>query len=256
MERASPGARSVVRCRHDSAVRAAGLVVSNRGGRALGGGTDGLVRHAGANGIPRRSADADSRQLPERYRGGTAEVRRQGDRASDKPEARHAAMSLNHALAEKGRVAPHWPKESGGAGMTPMEQFLFNQEIAEAAAPLAASMHGVAMLGPTLIVHGTDEQRSELLPKILTAAVVWCQGYSEPRDIASLQTRAVRDGDEYVVNGQQIWTSGAQTADWVFTLVRTDPEAPKHRGISSLMIDLKAPGPCVRPIINMAWAMT
>ena len=195
-------------------------------------------------------------RLPERYRRGNAEARWQGDRASGNPEAHAAAMSWTQALSEKGWVAPHWPKEYGGAGMTPMEQFLFNQEMAEASAPLAASIHGVAMLGPTLIVHGTDEQRREHLSKILSGEVVWCQGYSEPgagSDLASLQTRAVRDGDEYVVNGQKIWTSGAQTADWVFALVRTDPEAPKHRGISFLMIDLKSPGLSVRPIINMAW---
>jgi alkylation response protein AidB-like acyl-CoA dehydrogenase len=195
-------------------------------------------------------------RLPERYRSGSAEARWQSDRASGDADARAAAMSWTGALAEKGWVAPHWPKEYGGAGMSPMEQFLFNQEMAEANAPLAASIHGVAMLGPTLIVHGTDDQRREHLSKILSGEVVWCQGYSEPgagSDLASLQTRAVRDGDEYVVNGQKIWTSGAQTADWVFALVRTDPEAPKHRGISFLMIDLDSPGLSVRPIINMAW---
>src|SRR5690606_21793172 len=110
-------------------------------------------------------------------------------------------------LGAKGWVAPHWPVEYGGAGMTPMEQFIFNEEMAKAGAPLAASIHGVAMIGPTLIVHGTPEQQQEHLPKILSGEVVWAQGYSEPgagSDLASLQLRAVRDGDDYIVNGQKI----------------------------------------------------
>ncbi|TAK75790.1 MAG: hypothetical protein EPO16_08380 [Dehalococcoidia bacterium] len=195
-------------------------------------------------------------RLPERYRGHREDAHWQRDRRSDDPAERDAAMSWTRALAARGWVAPHWPKEYGGAGMTPMEQFIFNEEMAKAGAPLAASLHGVAMLGPTLIIHGTPEQRQEHLPKILSAEVVWAQGYSEPgagSDLASLQTRAVRDGDEYVLNGQKIWTSGANTADWLFTIVRTNPDAPKHRGISFLMADLKTPGISVRPIINMAW---
>lgn len=197
-----------------------------------------------------------SRELPERYRGQRQDANWQRDRRSDNPAEREAAMSWTRALAAKGWVAPHWPKQYGGAGMTPMEQFIFNEEMARAGAPLAASLHGVAMLGPTLIVHGTQEQRDQHLPKILSAEVVWAQGYSEPgagSDLAALQTRAVRDGDEYVLNGQKIWTSGANTADWLFTLVRTNPDAPKHRGISFLIADLKTPGISVRPIINMAW---
>jgi alkylation response protein AidB-like acyl-CoA dehydrogenase len=135
-----------------------------------------------------------------------------------------------------------------------MEQFIFNQEMATAGAPGAASVHGIAMLGPTMIVHGTEEQRKEHLPRILSAEVVWCQGYSEPAsgsDLASLQLRAVRDGDDFVLNGQKIWTSGAGTADWTFALARTDPEAAKHRGISFFIADLKTPGISVRPIIDM-----
>ena len=136
-----------------------------------------------------------------------------------------------------------------------MEQFIFKQEMALAQAPAVGGM-GVSLLGPTLIVHGTEEQRGQHLPKILSGEVAWAEGYSEPgagSDLASLQTRAIRDGDEYVINGQKIWTSGAHTADWLFALVRTDPEAPKHRGISFLMMDIKTPGLNVRPLINMAW---
>jgi alkylation response protein AidB-like acyl-CoA dehydrogenase len=198
-------------------------------------------------------------RLPERYRDEAAagELRERAwetDRKSSDPEARRAAIEWHQALSERGWVAPHWPKEYGGAGLTPMEQFILNQEIARAGAP-AVGGSGVAMLGPTLIVHGTDEQRRRYLPPILAGEVTWAQGYSEPgagSDLASLQTRAVRDGDDFVVNGQKIWTSAAHTADAIFALVRTDPDAPKHRGISFLMIDdIKTPGISVRPLIDM-----
>ncbi len=197
-------------------------------------------------------------KLPARYRrtGGDEEGGSwQGDRKSSNPEAQQAASEWSSALAERGWIAPHWPKEYGGAGLTPMEQFIFKQEMAQAQAPNVGGM-GVSLLGPTLIVHGTEEQRAEHLPRILSGEVAWAEGYSEPgagSDLASLQTRAVKDGDEYVINGQKIWTSGAHTADWLFALVRTDPDAPKHRGISFLMMDIHTPGLNVRPLINMAW---
>jgi len=177
------------------------------------------------------------------------------DRVSDKPERRKAADDWAHALAENGWIAPHWPKEYGGAGLGTKEQFIFTQEMAEAGAP-GVGGQAVSLLGPTLIVHGTDEQKQEHLPKILSGERSWAQGYSEPgagSDLASLQTRAARDGDEYVINGQKIWTSGAQYADWIFALVRTDPEAPKHRGISFLMMPLDTPGITVRPLTDAAW---
>ena len=128
-----------------------------------------------------------------------------------------------------------------------------NEEFAEARAPQVGGM-GVSMIGPTLIIHGTDEQKKEHLAASSTGEVQWCQGFSEPgsgSDLASLQTRAVRDGDDYVINGQKIWTSGAQYAHWMFMLARTDPDAPKHRGISYFLLDMKSPGITVRPLINM-----
>jgi alkylation response protein AidB-like acyl-CoA dehydrogenase len=157
-------------------------------------------------------------------------------------------------VAARGWVAPAWPIEYGGAGLGVKEQFILNEEFAEAGAPQVGGF-GVMMFGPTLIVHGTEEQKREHLPGILSGDTLWCQGWSEPgagSDVASLQTRAVRDGDDYIVNGQKIWTTGAQAADWMYMLVRTDPDAPKHRGISYLMLDMKAPGVAVQPLTTMA----
>ncbi len=199
-------------------------------------------------------------KLPERYKaaaataGGPGERAWEFDRKSPDPVARKAATDWHAALAERGWVAPHWPKEFGGASLSPMEQFVLNQELAKAGAPSVGGS-GVSLLGPTLIVHGTEAQRAKYLPPILAGETVWAQGYSEPgsgSDLASLQTRAVRDGDEFVINGQKIWTSGAHTADSIFALVRTDPEAPKHRGISFVLIDdIKTPGITVRPLVDM-----
>jgi alkylation response protein AidB-like acyl-CoA dehydrogenase len=165
-----------------------------------------------------------------------------------------ALKAWHRALAAKGWVAPAWPAEYGGAGMTPMDQFILSQELAEAQAPQPGGI-GVAMFGPTLIAHGTDEQKKEHLPRILDGSVNWCQGYSEPgagSDLAGLQTRAVRDGDDFVINGQKIWTSFAHFADWCFCLARSDPDAPKHRGITYFLIDMKSPGISTRPLINLA----
>ena len=170
------------------------------------------------------------------------------------PQLRPAFEQWRKALGRKGWIAAGWPKEYGGAGLSPLEQFIFSQESAEASAPSVGGI-GVMMLGPTLIVHGSDEQKRRHLPGILSGDVTWCQGYSEPgagSDLASLQTRAVRDGDDWVVNGQKIWTSGAHEADWCFLLTRTDPAAPKHRGITYLLVDMRTPGITVRPLINMA----
>jgi len=170
------------------------------------------------------------------------------------PEVESHRKVWRTALGKRGWIAPHWPKEYGGAGMSVTEQFVFNEEMAEARAPQVGGM-GVQMIGPTLILYGSEEQKQEHLPRITSGDVQWCQGYSEPgsgSDLASLQTRAVRDGDDYVLNGQKIWTSGAHRADWMFLLARTDPEAPKHRGISMLLLDMKTPGLSVQPLVTMA----
>src|SRR5688572_26898717 len=143
-------------------------------------------------------------RLPEPYRnggGGDGETGGwQADRKSEDTKRRDVAIAWASALAEKGWIAPHWPKQYGGAGLSTMEQFIYNQEMAQARAPQVGGM-GVGLLGPTLIVHGNDEQKAEHLPKILSGEIAWAQGYSEPgagSDLASLQTRAVRDGDDYV----------------------------------------------------------
>ena len=186
-------------------------------------------------------------KLPKQLRGaGMEEI------GSD--EHADALKSWRKTLSGNGWIAPHWPKEYGGAGMSPVEQFVYNEEMAEARAPQVGGM-GVQMIGPVLIRFGTPEQQAEHLPKITAGEVQWCQGYSEPgsgSDLASLQTRAVRDGDDYVLNGQKIWTSGAHRADWMFLLARTDPDAPKHRGISMFLMDMKAPGISVQPLITLA----
>lgn len=179
------------------------------------------------------------------------------DRKSDDPKRLAAARDWASALGERGWVAPHIPPEYGGGGLSKWEQFIFNQEMAREGAPIVGSSHSVEMLTPTLVVHGTEEQKRTYLPRILSGDMIWCQGYSEPgagSDLASVQTRAELDGDEYVVNGQKIWTTNGHHADAIFALVRTDPDAPKHRGISFLLIDdMTAEGVGVRPLINMAW---
>ena len=168
-----------------------------------------------------------------------------------------AAKEFNAALAERGWIAPAWPKEYGGLGASIYEQMIFNEEFGYYGAPDTGTRgFGVGMIGPTLIVHGTEEQKREHLPRITSGEAIWCQGYSEPgsgSDLASLQTRAVLDGDDYVINGQKIWTSGGHRANWMFLLARTDPDAPKHRGISFFLLDIKnTAGVDVQPLINMA----
>jgi alkylation response protein AidB-like acyl-CoA dehydrogenase len=159
-------------------------------------------------------------------------------------------------LASRGWIAPAWPKEYGGAGMTQIQQFIFNEEMAmHRAARPAHLIIGLGMAGPTIIVHGNEEQKQRWLPGMLAGTDVWCQGYSEPEagsDLASLRTRAVKDGDDYVLNGQKIWSTIAHLAKWMICLARTDAEAPKHKGITYFVIDMKSPGIEVRPLTNMA----
>lgn len=155
---------------------------------------------------------------------------------------------------EAGWVGIHWPKEYGGRGANLMEMFIYNQEMYRAHAPRFANTLGLLMSGPTLIHWGTDEQKRRYLPKILSGDEIWCEGLSEPNagsDLASLQTRAVEDGDYFVINGQKVWTSYAHRADFIQLFVRTDPNAPKHRGITCLVVDMKTPGVTVRPLVQI-----
>jgi 3-oxocholest-4-en-26-oyl-CoA dehydrogenase alpha subunit len=165
---------------------------------------------------------------------------------------RGRAREFEKRLAENGWLTMAWPKDYGGRDASHVEQMIFAEECAKVGAPTGGQ--GARMVGPVLIIHGNEEQKREHLPKIAAGDVMWCQGFSEPgagSDLASLQTRAIRDGDEYVINGQKIWTSGAQHADWIHVLTRTDPDAPKHRGISYFMLDMKTPGISIRPIEQM-----
>ncbi len=162
--------------------------------------------------------------------------------------------AMRRELAQKGWLTMHWPEEYGGQNASPVRSAIYNEELAYMRAP-GRDIFGVRMLGPTLMIHGSEEQRQTHLPPIARGEVQWCQGYSEPEsgsDLASLSTRAVRDGDDYIINGAKIWTTLAHRADWIMCLARTDPEAPKHRGISFILVDMKTPGVQVRPIINMS----
>jgi alkylation response protein AidB-like acyl-CoA dehydrogenase len=161
---------------------------------------------------------------------------------------------IRRKMAAKGWLTMHWPEEYGGQKASPVKSAIFNEEIAYMRAP-GRDIFGVRMLGPTLMIHGTEEQKKTHLTPVARGEVQWCQGYSEPEsgsDLASLSTRAVRDGDDLVINGAKVWTTLAHRADWIMLLTRTDPDAPKHRGISFVLVDMKTPGVSVRPIINMA----
>lgn len=170
-----------------------------------------------------------------------------------------AVKEWRDRVARRGWIAPSWPAKYGGADMSVADQFIMNEEMAESGVPSNVGGFGVMMIGPTIIEHGTEEQKDQHLTSILKGETIWCQGYSEPgagSDLASLQTRAVRDGDDYLINGQKIWTTGAQFADMMYMLVRTDPDAPKHRGITYLLVDMKSPGVTVRPLTTLAGTQT
>ncbi len=162
-------------------------------------------------------------------------------------------VTWSRILNEKGWAVPHWPVEHGGTGWDPMRQYIFLEETQKWPAPQPLAF-GVNMVGPVIYTFGNAEQKAKYLPRIANLDDWWCQGFSEPgagSDLASLKTRAVRDGDHYIVNGQKTWTTLAQYADWIFCLVRTNPDAKKQEGISFLLIDMKTPGIEVRPIITI-----
>ena len=157
-------------------------------------------------------------------------------------------------MYDSGWVGIAWPKEYGGRGAGLLEQVIFDEEYTNAHAPVLPGYSGIALCGPTLMHWGMDEQKERFLKRILNGDDVWCQGYSEPgagSDLAGLQTKAVAEGDDFIINGQKVWTSGAQYADWIFMLVRTDPDAPKHRGISYILVNMQTPGVTVRPLVLM-----
>ena len=172
--------------------------------------------------------------------------------ALDEDAAWAFARAWRATLAQHGYLALTWPVEYGGRGLTKLHQVVLMEELARAGVPygLPQDTFGLKMLANTLLRWGTEEQKRRFLPRILSGEDVWCQGYSEPdagSDLVSLRTRAVRDGDSWVINGQKIWTSGAQHCDWIFVLARTAPQAPPHRGISFLLVPLRQPGIEVRP---------
>ncbi|MCB9785109.1 MAG: acyl-CoA dehydrogenase family protein [Deltaproteobacteria bacterium] len=160
-------------------------------------------------------------------------------------------------MAERGFTAPTWPREYGGAGLSAADARTLDQELARLGLPPAVVGFGLTMIGPTLLDYGTEAQKRRHLPAICRGEIRWCQGYSEPQagsDLASLRTRAVPDGDAFVVDGQKVWTSYADLSDWIFCLVRTDPAAKKQQGITFLLIDMETPGVTARRIALISGA--
>ena len=178
-----------------------------------------------------------------------------GTGAEDRAEYIKYLRDWQRKLYEGGWAGISWPKEYGGRGATLVEQAIFQEELARANAPQLVGTIGLSLVGPTIIALGTPGQKARYLPPILSGEEIWCQGFSEPNagsDLASLGTKAVRDGEDFVVNGQKIWTSFAQMADWCLLLVRTDAEAPKHKGLTCLLADMHAEGVTVRPLRQMS----
>src|SRR6201996_1095936 len=171
------------------------------------------------------------------------------------PAGDEAAFEFRKAwqrkLNDAGWAGVSWPKEYGGRGATLVEQAIFNEEVVRARTPSVANVLALAMGGPTVIAHGTDEQNQRFLPPILSADEIWCQGFSEPgagSDLAAVKTRAVRHGDEWVVTGQKVWTTFAHHAKWCMLVARTDPEAPKHKGLTYFLMDMEQDAVQVRPL--------
>ena len=172
--------------------------------------------------------------------------------ADDGEDAQHAwRRDWQRRLYEAGWAAPHWPTEYGGRGATPTESAIYFEEIGRARVPQAANTLGLLLGGPTLMMWGTPEQKERYLPPILSAEEIWCQGFSEPdagSDLAALKTRAVKDGDEWVVSGQKVWTSGAQYSKWCMLVARSDSDAAKHKGLTYFLMDMKQDAVQVRPL--------
>ena len=173
-------------------------------------------------------------------------------RGSDEAASRRCV----HGTDDGGRrwAAVSWPQDYGGRGATVLEQLVYAEETTRARAPIPLNVIGMNNIAPAIMQYGTEEQKRTLLPRMMRADDIWCQGMSEPEagsDLASLRTRAVRDGDHFVVNGQKIWTSLGHRADWCQLYVRTDPDAPKHKGISCLILDMSLPGIEVRPLVTL-----
>jgi alkylation response protein AidB-like acyl-CoA dehydrogenase len=189
-----------------------------------------------------------------------AELRDADDRSegvlqeSDKPDAIAAAKAWQKKKAAAGWTCITWPKEYGGRGGTPIQSVIWSQEEGKFKTPPPVFSIGLGMCGPTILAHGTEEQKKRWIPKLVTGEEIWCQLFSEPSagsDLAGLRSSAVRDGDHWVVNGQKIWTTGAQYSDWGILVVRTDPNVPKHVGLSYFVVDMHAPGIEVRKITQI-----
>ncbi|MCC5871617.1 MAG: acyl-CoA dehydrogenase family protein [Gammaproteobacteria bacterium] len=182
-----------------------------------------------------------------------SEAQSAGKSRKDEPEAEliKRAKAWQKLKADNGWACLHWPKEYGGQGATPMELIIWGQEEANFDVPIGPFAIGLGMCGPTVIAFAGEEQKKRYLPKMVSGEEIWCQLFSEPAggsDVANLRTRAVKAGDEWVVNGQKVWTSGAQFCDYGILLVRTDPSVPKHKGLTMFIVDMKAPGVEVKPI--------
>jgi alkylation response protein AidB-like acyl-CoA dehydrogenase len=178
-----------------------------------------------------------------------------GEHSIEDPDFVPYLRAWQRRLAEGGWLGLTWPREFGGQGLGPIDQFIFDEELAAAAAPQIIGQVGLALIGPTIAMLGTPDQKARFLDTMLLGEEVWAQGFSEPNagsDLGSLACRAVRDGDEFIVNGQKTWTSYAQVSDWIFLLVRTDPDAPKYQGITCLLVDMKSEGVSVRPLRMMS----
>jgi alkylation response protein AidB-like acyl-CoA dehydrogenase len=184
----------------------------------------------------------------------TEEVVAAGRRRGRDPDTFETLRAWDATLADAGWGAVSWPQEYGGRGATVLEQLVYAEETTQARAPVPLNVIGINNIAPAIMQYGTDAQKRELLPRMVRADDIWCQGMSEPEagsDLASLRTRAVLDSDEYVVTGQKIWTSLGHRADWCQLYVRTDPDAPKHKGISCLIVGMTLPGIEVRPLVTL-----